>query len=264
MAEKLISTISSLINQTNVGCIELELKDILGRFTTDVIGTCAFGIDCNSLNDENSDFRKYGRAVFERPRNSFLKLLFLNNFTELARKLKMKHISDDVSEFFIGSLKETIKYREENNVKRNDFLNMMIQLHKEGKIDGDDMKDNPDTDKLSFNEIAAQCFVFYTAGFETSSSTMMYLLFEFSVNVEMQRKARQEVLDVLQKHGGNFTYEAIMEMQYVDRCIHGNQGIRLQLQIKLVTLLQRHCVNIQSYRLYFANVQKIIPCQILT
>lgn len=220
VADELTSTINSLISDTNG---DFEIKDILARFTTDIIGTCAFGIECNSLKDENSDFRKYGRKIFESPRNSFVKLLFMGAFRNFARKLKMKVVADDVSDFFLGSLKETIKYREANNVKRNDFLNMMMQLMKHGQLD--DVDDEVDAASgnglLSFNEVAAQSFVFFLAGFETSSTTMMFCLFELSVNPDIQAKARQEVNDVLTKHNGEFTYEAMMEMHYLDRCVQG-------------------------------------------
>jgi len=219
VADELTNTVNSLTNGTNA---DLEVKEILARFTTDVIGTCAFGIECNSLKDENSEFRKYGRKIFDTPRNSFLKFLFLSAFRDLARKLRMKQIADDVSAFFMSSLKETIKYREENNVQRNDFLNMMMQLQKHGRLDvgdGDEVDDDQVKGKLSFNELAAQSFVFFFAGFETSSTTMMFCLFELSVNPQIQRKARQEVIDVLAKHNGVFTYEAMMEMHYLDRCL---------------------------------------------
>lgn len=175
VADELKNTIESLTNGTNG---DFEIKEILARFTTDIIGTCAFGIECNSLKNDNSEFRKYGRKIFESPRNSFVKLLFMASFRSIARKLKMKVVSDDTSEFFIGSLQETIKYRDENNVKRNDFLNMMMDLMKHDTIDDSDGESNTGTGILSFNEVAAQCFVFFLAGFETSSTTMMFCLFE--------------------------------------------------------------------------------------
>lgn len=218
VGDELTKTINSLINGTSG---DFEMKEVLAKFTTDIIGTCAFGIECNSLKDDNSEFRNYGRKIFETPRNSFLKLLFMSSFRSMARKLRMKSISDDVSEFFMGSLKETIKYREENNVERSDFLNMMMQLMKQGKLDDEADNDAAGKGLLSFNEIAAQCFVFFLAGFETSSTTMMFCLFELSVNPEIQKKARQEVNDVLKKHNGQFTYEAMMEMNYLDRCVQG-------------------------------------------
>lgn len=222
VADELKSKINSLIISGNG---DIEIKDIAARFTTDVIGTCAFGIECNSLKNENSDFRKYGRAVFDCPRNSLMERAFMRSFTNLARKLKMKMFADDVSEFFMGSLAETIKYREENNIKRNDFLNMMMQLMKRGKLD-EDVDDEilnaaADTSVLSFNEIATQLFAFFVGGFETSATTLAFCLFELSVNLQHQRKARQEVNDVLRKHNGEFTYEALTDMHFIERCVLG-------------------------------------------
>ncbi|KAJ6632804.1 putative cytochrome P450 6a14, partial [Pseudolycoriella hygida] len=232
VADELKNTIDSLI-VSSTG--EFEIKEVLARFTTDVIGSCAFGIECNSLKNENSDFRKYGKLIFASPRNSFLKVLFMSMFRNWSRKLGMKVVADDVSEFFIASLKDTIKYREENNIKRNDFLNMMMQLMKQGKLD-----DEEETTKgiLSFNETAANCFVFFVAGFETSSTTMMFCLFELSVNPDIQRKARQEVNDVLEKHGGQFTYDAMMKMHYLDRCVQ--EALR---KYPTVPLLIRQCTK---------------------
>lgn len=129
---------------------ELELKDVLGRFTTDVIGTCAFGISCNSLKDPNAEFRVKGKKMFDIPRNKAIKQMFMASFKELARSLRMKTIHDDVSQFFMKIVEETVKYREENDVKRNDFMDLLIELKNHGSLDGDKVG------RLTLNEIAAQ------------------------------------------------------------------------------------------------------------
>jgi cytochrome P450 family 6 len=71
------------------------------------------------------------------------------------------------------------------------------------------------------NSLAAQAFVFYVAGFETSSTTMTFCMYELSLHEDIQDRLRQEIDVVLQKHDGKLTYEAIQEMEYLDKVVSG-------------------------------------------
>lgn len=69
------------------------------------------------------------------PPNSFLFDFFQLSFTPKV-----------VSNFFLGAVRETIDYREKNQVKRNDFMQLLIQLKNKGKIDDvDDLKNEKET-----------------------------------------------------------------------------------------------------------------------
>ncbi|XP_059610772.1 uncharacterized protein LOC132257759 [Phlebotomus argentipes] len=195
---------------------EIEFKEILARFSTDVIGNCAFGIECNSFKDPNSEFRRVGRKVFDFSGLGLVKQFFVHLFPKIALALRMEITDKDVTKFFLKLLKDTIDYRESSNVKRNDFLSLMIQLKNTGRLEGD----NVDLGKLTFEELAAQTFVFFVAGFETSSSTMTFALYELALHQELQDRAREEIKTVLEKHGGKFTYEACMELKYLETIIH--------------------------------------------
>jgi len=68
-------------------------------------------------------------------------------------------------------------------------------------------------------EIAAQVFVFFVAGFETSATTASFALYELALNPEVQDTLRNEIDQVLAKHGGKATYEALAEMNYLTQTI---------------------------------------------
>jgi len=197
-----------LTNEVTAGN-EIEMKEFLARFTTDVIGSCAFGLECNSLVDPEAEFRDMGRKSFGEPRNSRIKSLLLLSFKSLGKFFNQKGIRDDVSEFFMKAVKETVEFREKNKVHRNDFMDLLLKL-----------KNSENTDeRLTLNEIAAQAFVFFLAGFETSSTAMSYALFELAQNQKIQDKARANIREVLERHNGEFTYDSISEMTYVDYCL---------------------------------------------
>lgn len=193
---------------------ELEVKDLLARFTTDIIGTCAFGIECNSLKDPDSEFREMGRRVFEEPRHKPMALFLMTTFRKWSNLLGFKVNRDDVLHFFMNVVRETVDVREKNKISRNDFMDLLIKLK------------NKETDEsglggLTIEEVAAQTFIFFLAGFETSSTTLAFCLYELATNPEIQEKARQQAREVLKRHDGKFTYEAMMDMQYIDQVIYG-------------------------------------------
>lgn len=43
----------------------MEIKEYAARFTTDIISLTAFGIDTDSLNQPDAEFRIFGRKLFE-------------------------------------------------------------------------------------------------------------------------------------------------------------------------------------------------------
>lgn len=190
----------------------IEVKNHLANFTTDVIGNIAFGLEMNAIEDPNSRFRVMGRKLFAPENNFFLKALFLTSFRYLGRKLHMKLLPQDVSDFFLGSIRENLNYRIDNKIERNDFFNMMVKMYQgESKESG----------HVSFNELAANCFIFFNAGFETSSSTSTFVLYHLARNQEIQEKLREEIQKVVKKDGGKITYEGVKEIKYLQMVIDG-------------------------------------------
>jgi len=69
----------------------------------------------------------------------------------------------------------------------------------------------------------AQALTFLIAGYETSSSTLTFALYELSRHPEIQQSLREEILQVLSKHDGKLTYDSIQSMSYLDRVVSGEE-----------------------------------------
>lgn len=139
---------------------EIEIKDIAARFTTDVIGSCAFGLECNSLEDPKNDFRQKSKRMFDDPKYSRWFIELIMNFKNLARKFHITLSRVDLTDFFMQIVKDTVAHREKNNVLRNDFLHMLIQLKNTGALQGE----TTSLGKLTIEEVAAQAMIFFLAG----------------------------------------------------------------------------------------------------
>lgn len=198
----------------------VEIRELLACYNTDIIASIAFGIENDSVNDSTNIFREKGRKVFATTIKNSMRQTSSFITPKISAYFKIKSVDADVEEFFLSMIKQTVDYREKNNVNRKDFMQLLLQLKNDGycTVDAND-KENTDVGeidktKLTLNELAAQAFVFFVAGFETTSSTMSYCLYELAKNSYIQRAVQDEI----DRHG-DITYDSINEMKYLDCCV---------------------------------------------
>ncbi|XP_025263420.1 cytochrome P450 6a2-like [Camponotus floridanus] len=186
----------------------IECREVAAKYTTDVIGTCAFGIEMNALSDENSEFRKIGKMLFMPTWKNNLRLNIRRYMPQLYKIFSYMIPQTEVTQFFTRLVMDTMNYRETNNIIRHDIIDALRELKK----NPDKMGDIEMTDGL----ITSQVFVFFAAGFETSSSVISHALYELALNQQIQDMLREEIQEYV-KHGNNLTYEKIKKMNYLDK-----------------------------------------------
>jgi len=113
----------------------IEIKDIMARYSTDIISSCAFGIQCNCLKNPDAEFRQWGRTFFAPSLRNAITSFLNETIPNLMRVLKVTPIHYKIARYFQSMVEDTVNYRERNNVTRNDFLQLLIQIKNKGKVD---------------------------------------------------------------------------------------------------------------------------------
>lgn len=109
----------------------LKIKKTFGLYTLEVISSCAFGMETNTLTAGHSVFSD---KVDKMMTNSVLAMIKFIGFVvcpSLYRMLKINMSSPETS-FFQQVVEETIRKREEGD-SRGDFLDIMMEARKEQK-----------------------------------------------------------------------------------------------------------------------------------
>jgi len=115
----------------------IEMKDILARYSTDIISSCAFGIQCNCLKNPDAEFRQWGRKIFKPSLRISIISFIVVTIPSLLSVLKLRILDPNISKYFRNMVKETVNYRERNNITRNDFMQLLIQIKNKVKVDED-------------------------------------------------------------------------------------------------------------------------------
>ncbi|XP_031780867.1 probable cytochrome P450 6a13 [Nasonia vitripennis] len=187
----------------------IECRELAGKFTTDAIGVCAFGLDMHAIDGEDNEFRKTSRKMFSTSILNRIRIHLKITAPWLLDLLSPIFYDREMNDFFIDTVAQTMDYRKKNGVKRHDFIDLLM-----------DIRDNPSkVNDIEITEtlIASQAFVFFLAGFETSSTTISNALYEMALNPSIQDKLREEILEELKKHNGEMTYESIKGMKYLHK-----------------------------------------------
>ncbi|XP_046660378.1 probable cytochrome P450 6a14 [Homalodisca vitripennis] len=201
----------------------IDAKHVLARFTMDIIASCAFGLDTDCLTDENSEVFKIFGGVAKTSKSRFIRRVFILIFPSVLKFLRVNLIRPELRNFVTNIVRATIDYRIKNNIKRNDFIDLMIGLRKQEEIDSKQTSDV--SYGLTIEQMTAQSFVFFIAGFETASSLMSFCLYELSRHQQVQEQLYQDIQGVVDSNGGKISYQVLMEIPFLDQVL--NETLRL-------------------------------------
>ncbi|XP_049865729.1 cytochrome P450 6B6-like [Pectinophora gossypiella] len=198
-----------------------DARELMARFTTEFIGACGFGIEMDTINNERSSFRDLGKRIFNRQLRNKILMPFWEIFPEIRHILRVEN--DDIEKTVTLILEQIRRQRNYQPIGRHDFIDLLLELEKKGKIIGESIekvhKDGtPEQVEMEMDIECqmAQLFVFFAAGFETSSSATSYTLHVLAFNQETQRRIQEEIDTVMQKYDNKLSYDAIAEMNLLD------------------------------------------------
>ena len=89
----------------------MNVVETMYRFTTDVIASCAFGINANSLKDPNAEFGLYVRKLFDFSFRKGLAALMAISAPALKNLLKIRYLDDDTTRYLRKTFWSTVEYR---------------------------------------------------------------------------------------------------------------------------------------------------------
>lgn len=171
---------------------EVDIRELMARYTTDFIGACGFGIEADALNDEHTAFRKLVKRIFTVTiRDGFVNMIKL-----LAPKV-FKHVhffAPEIEHNTISLVKSIMMQRNYKVTGRNDFIDLLLELKEKGKMIGESIeKKKPDGTpqivELELDDVVmvAQVFIFFAAGFETPRRRQVSLCTSW-LSIRMNRR----------------------------------------------------------------------------
>lgn len=217
--------------------INVEMKDLFSRYTTDVIASCAYGLKIDSLAEPDNEFYVNGLKIFNFTSFKVLiKVLIISQMPAVAKWFGIEFTEPKVAKIFRNTILDTMEIRKKNNIYRPDMINILMEIRegtlkhqageKERDKEGFATVEESDVGKVivkrdwNDDEILAQCFIFFAGGSETTSTALTFASYELAANPDIQQKLYEEILETNEKLGGKrITYDVLQKMKYLDQVV---------------------------------------------
>ncbi|XP_058626056.1 cytochrome P450 3A30-like [Onychostoma macrolepis] len=202
----------------------VKVKEVVGPYSLDVVTSSSFSVDIDSINNADDPFvtniKKFIQFNMFNP--LLLLILLFPSIAIILKKMGVTLFSKSSMDFFYSAVK---KIKDEHNKEsdgRVDFLQLMLQ----NQIPGDHFEDTDEQPAkgLTDHEILSQSLVFILGGYETTSTTLTYLLYNLATNPDCLEKLVEEI-DTNFPLDTPITYDALMKMDYLEMAI--NESMRL-------------------------------------
>lgn len=107
----------------------VNVSESSAQYTTDTIGRCAFGLDCNALSDPNSEFRRTEVDIFTPTRKMIIQnYIRLMGFGWLLDVLRTRGLPDHIYDFFGNLIETSMEQHRTGENTRTDFVSLLVKL----------------------------------------------------------------------------------------------------------------------------------------
>nr|BBE49552.1 cytochrome P450 monooxygenase [Adoxophyes honmai] len=235
VGDQMISSLKKKIEDSGNQILDIDSKDLVTRYANDVIASVAFGLKVDSQSDPDNEFFRMGNETVATTFGQLFKFVGFSAFPAVMKKLKVTLFAEAGANFFRNIVLSTMRDREERKILRRDMIHLLMEARK-GTLSHDEKSGNDEgagfatveesvigkkttTRVWTDNQIIAQAVTFFTAGFDTVSTAMSFLLYELAVNPEVQDKLAREVKEHAEANGGQYDYTAILQLPYLDMVV---------------------------------------------
>ncbi|XP_022343234.1 cytochrome P450 3A24-like [Crassostrea virginica] len=222
-----IDQLLDIVEDHNVKGTSFDSYELFQRLTLDTIADCGFGMDTNALINKNDECIKHCRGVIrdttKRPILFMLGFMFpaLHRFWIFIYNV-MRFISFNPVFWLEDSMRKIVRKQKQQKPSKSNLLELMVTSEFNPESDEIDVGDVDQRDNvvkrrlLTTEELVAQCLLFLLAGYETTSTTLAYIMYEMSVNPEAQKKLQEEIDEHFPENADNPSYDQIQKMEYLD------------------------------------------------
>ncbi|XP_060063954.1 cytochrome P450 3A24-like [Ylistrum balloti] len=203
---------------------DFDVYDVFQRLTMDTIAECGLGLENSSLKNPDDCWLKHSRKVItDTTKRPFLFLLgfIFPKFHELwitIYKL-LGYLSFNPVFWLEEKIKEIVNERKDLQVNKVDLLHLMLNSEYDPNTGIEELDAaNKMVRKrlLTTEELTAQSLLFLLAGYETTSTTLAYIVYEMAVNQKVQTTLQEEIDRYFPDQADNPSYDAIQRMEYLD------------------------------------------------
>ncbi|XP_065297837.1 cytochrome P450 3A6-like [Dermacentor albipictus] len=210
--------------------VDVDINSLCERFTFDVIGKAAYGIDTGVQRNPDHPLFKGALAVLPNLTSGFFYHLGQNLYhwewlLKLAFKVTGAISSNPLAEM-TKKVTEVIRYRRKNpQVRLPDMAQILLDGLVEGEVSEvgkyDVSVDNtaplpPET----LNQLSSNCMAIFIGGYDTTRMTLTFWFYLMGRYPEVQEKMRQEVLDAFDAEGDHLSLRTVTTLPYSNQVIY--------------------------------------------
>ncbi|XP_053407088.1 putative cytochrome P450 CYP13A10 isoform X1 [Mercenaria mercenaria] len=256
MSPMINKQIDKFLNVMDDKCLkeeEFNIYDLLQRLTFDTIAKCGFGLEADSVRTHDDEYLQNCRGVINDTTKRPILFMFGFIFPTLHRLWILIY-------YWIGKLKfnpviwlenklQTVVQNRKLSDKRDTYDLLELFLNSEYDPERTEMDQLSDCENnvkciakhrfLSTQELGSQCLLFLLSGYETTSTTLAYVMYEMAMNPDVQRILQEEIDKYYPDDDDKVEYDNVMKMEYLDMVL--NETLRKYPLAS--TVIARQCMR---------------------